>query len=719
MLLIALLACSSVRAQEEDLAVVEDWMAFTDAPNALYHHLTGQAYDLLDERAKHIETLKTRAQWEHRQEVVRKTLTDVIGPFPEKTPLNAEVLETIQRDGFRVEHLIYESMPGFDVTASLFVPDDIEGQAPGIVYCSGHTENGYRSETYQHVILNLVRKGFVVLAFDPVSQGERRQYFDPEAGESRIGGSTAEHSYSAVQAFISGRTQARYMTWDGIRAIDYLVERSEVDPDRIGVTGRSGGGTQTAYISAVDDRVQASAPENYLTNFHRLLQSIAPQDGEQNFYHGIARGIDHADLVEVRAPKPTLMILTTRDIFNIQGARSTYREAKNAYRAFGAGDHLQKVEDDGPHTSTEPNREAMYAFFQEHLDNPGSSRDEDVQVFSQEALQVTQTGQVSTSRDPETVFSLNRQETQPQIENLEQARQQLESHLPAAKQAARRLSGYRSPVDVEDPVLTGRYQRDGYLIEQYFVEGEGGYPVPYLLFRPDDVGAHPAAIYLHPEGKAAHADPGGQIESLVEQGYIVLAPDLLDVGEMGPGDLTGDAYIGNVSYNKWFAALQIGRSIVGIQAGDVNRLTRVLLDRSDVTTNGVTGVAYGTLTPVLLHAAAFEPGLSDVALVDPLVSYRTMVENKYYAPEFTHAAVAGALTAYDLPDLAGTLAPRDLLMVNVTDGEGNPAGDDVINRDLSVVRRAFDAARAGGALSIVTGETDVEKQRRLNEWLER
>lgn len=265
--------------------------------------------------------------------------------------------------------------------------------------------------------------------------------------------------------------------------------------------------------------------------------------------------------------------------------------------------------------------------------------------------------------------------------------------------------------------MTGRFQRDGYVVEQYFLEGEGGYPIPYLLFRPDDGETHEAVIYLHPDGKLTHADPGGRIESLVEQGHIVLAPDLLDVGEMGPGDLTGDAYIGNVSYNKWFAAVQIGRSIVGIQAGDVNRLAQVLLERDDVANDGVTGVSYGDLTPTMLHAAAFDPGISEVALLEPLVSYRALVMNKYYAPEYTHAAVAGALTAYDLPDLAATLAPRSLLMVNVMDGEGNLAGDGVIRQDLSVLRRSFEASGAGGHLSVASADSDAAAQQRLEEWL--
>jgi hypothetical protein len=125
------------------------------------------------------------------------------------------------------------------------------------------------------------------------------------------------------------------MAWDGIRAVDYLLTRPEVDPDRIGITGRSGGGTQSAYIAALDDRIIAAAPENFITSFTRLFQSIGPQDAEQNLFGVIKRGIDHADLISVRAPKPLLMITTTRDFFSIQGSRETAKEVTAIYKAYG------------------------------------------------------------------------------------------------------------------------------------------------------------------------------------------------------------------------------------------------------------------------------------------------------------------------------------------------------------------------------------------------
>src|SRR5690606_8305586 len=158
---------------------------------------------------------------------------------------------------------------------------------------------------------------------------------DPSDGIPTIDSSTREHSFPGAQAFITGSSQAKYMTWDGIRTVDYLLSRDDVDPSRIGITGGSGGGTQSAYIAAFDDRIYAAAPGNYITNFSRLLQSIGPQDAEQNLPNGIKMGIDHADLLSVRAPKPALIYATTRDFFSIAGTWETYREVKGQYTVLG------------------------------------------------------------------------------------------------------------------------------------------------------------------------------------------------------------------------------------------------------------------------------------------------------------------------------------------------------------------------------------------------
>ncbi len=706
----------SVVAQNELDVIKGSWLRYSDASNSLYNYISGEAYDLLAQRKSKISAINTLPGWQQNQKAVGATLLDIVGPFPEKTPLNAKVIRTIEKDSFRVEHIVYESQPGFYVTSSMFIPKWLKKNSkyPVVIYCSGHSANGYRSDVYQHVIINLVKKGFIVFAFDPVGQGERLEYFDPATGKSSVGGPTTEHSYPGTQAFINGSSQARYMIWDGIRAVDYLLTRKEVDPARIGITGRSGGGTQSAYIAAMDDRIYAAAPECYITNFTRLLETIGNQDAEQNLFNGIIRGIDHADLLSARAPKPALIITTTRDMFSIQGARETEKEVSRIYQVYGKEDNFSRVEDDSSHASTRKNREAMYAFFRKHLNNPGSAADEKVTILTPEEITVTPSGQISTTYKGETVFSLNLKEASKLSANLESLRSDPAKHILAVLISAKKLSGYREPSETGEPVFTGRFQKDGFVIEKYFVKGEGDYVIPYLLMVPAKSN-NKALIYLHPSGKLAVASKGGELEWFVRKGFTVLAPDMIGVGEMGPGTFHGDAYIEGDSHNIWYASMLIGRSITGIRTGDVVRLTSLLKKNNQGME--IYGVAVKEMAPLLLHAAAFDQDIRRVALIEPYSSFMSIVMNHYYNSTFISGVVPGAIKEYDLPDLAATLAPRKLLMTGVTDGNGKTTDTININKDLSVIRTAYQDNNAGEKLNIISVNPGGKNENALEEWI--
>ena len=652
------LACAPIAKAQEDLQVLnKNWLHFSDAPSSLYRHFAQEAYQQLEERRQRMAGLQSLEDWQQRQQEIKRKFEKVLGPFPEKTPLKPQITKRIEKEDFTVEHILYESQPGFYVTSSLYLPKGKKKNLPAIIYCSGHAAEGYRSDTYQHVIQNLVRKGFAVFAFDPVGQGERLEYPAEEAGKSLLGGPTKEHSYPGAQAFIAGRSQAWFMIWDGIRAVDYLLSRKEIDPQRIGITGRSGGGTQSAYIAALDERIYAAAPENYITSFQRLIETNGPQDAEQNFLHGIAEGLDHGDLLAVRAPKPTLMITTTRDIFNIQGARETFDEVGRIYKAYGKAGNSSMVEDDAAHASTLKNREAMYAFFQEHLRLPGNPKDEQTITLSPDELQVTSTGQVARDFQGETVFSLNQKMT---------ASSPVTAEPNNVVEKAKKLSGYRSPSEPSQPVMTGRLQRDGYVIEKYHLKGEGDYIIPYLLALPDQANGQ-AVLYLHEEGKAAAAGLGGDMERLVKQGFTVLAADLLGIGEVGSDQVVGDSNFEGSSYNVWFGFLLTGRSIAGVHAADIVRLGRLLKSQG---AKQVHGWASGKLSPALLHAAAFEALFSKVVLQNPLSSYASLVTSRFYKPQYIMGAVPAALTAYDLPDLASTIRQTDIILIHPVDGAG-------------------------------------------------
>ena len=706
----------NIYSQVELDVVTNKWLKYNDAPNFLYSHIAEQAVSLLDRRAEEIAGLGSLSAWKQRQEWLHKTLLDIVGPFPEKTPLNARITRIIEKDSFRVEHIIFESQPGFYVTSSLFIPAGLKknAKAPAVIYCSGHSADGYRNITYQQVILNLVIKGFIVFAFDPVGQGERLEYYNEKINQSVFDSPTQEHSYPGTQMFITGSSLARYMVWDGIRAVDYLITRKEVDAERIGITGRSGGGTQSAYIAAMDDRIYAAAPECYITNFTRLIQTIGSQDAEQNLFNGIVQGIDHADLLSVRAPKPALMITTTRDYFSIQGAIETEKEVACIYKYYGKESNFGRVEDDSGHASTEKNREALYAFFQQHLNNPGNTKDLKVEPLSSSEMKITATGQVSTSLGGETLFSLNCKEAAKLINKIHISRNDSANHLVSVINSAIRLSGYHEPSVIHEPVFTGRFQRDGYVVEQYFVKGEGDYIIPYLLFIPEKPNSK-ALVYLHPSGKLCEAAEGGEMAWFVRNGFTVLAPDLIGLGETGPGVFEGDAYINSVSHNIFYASMLIGRSITGVRAGDVIRLVRLL--RKNDSFQDIYAVALKELSPVLLHAAAFEPAISRIALIYPYSSYQSIVMNRFYNSSFVHSAVPGALKSYDLPDLAACIAPRKLTMAGITDGNNIPLDTSQIDNDLQVVKTTYQYSKAESQLNILLLEPNEEPFTIYADWI--
>ena len=454
--LVFLFVASIPLRSQEDINLFDYWEFYSDAENSMYKTSCSLAFEQLQERKTAIEKLSSKSDYLERQEKVKQKLLRLTGAFPPKTPLSSRVTGVITKNDYRVEKVIYESMPDYYVTAALFIPGKLKGKAPAIIYASGHTENGFRSPTYQHVIINLVKKGFVVLAFDPVGQGERLQYFEEEEGKSRFG-PTTEHSYPGAQCYISGYSPTKYFVWDGIRSVDYLLTREEVDPARIGMTGRSGGGTQTAYTAALDDRILAAAPECFITSMEYVLRSIGPQDAEQNLIHMIGEGLDHADLLEIRAPKPGLMITTTRDFFSIQGARETYREVEQFYAALGGEDLINMVEDDDGHASTRKNRETMYAFFQKYLDNPGSATDLEVEILEEKELWATETGQLATSLKGETLYSLNKKMVEKQVAQLESLREDSDQHLASIAGTAKRLSGFEHPRSYGRSIFSGRY----------------------------------------------------------------------------------------------------------------------------------------------------------------------------------------------------------------------------------------------------------------------
>jgi cephalosporin-C deacetylase-like acetyl esterase len=666
-------SCGVYARPNEKFDVYPDWKYYGDMSNSLYEHLYTVASRQLNDRQAVLSSLKTKDDWIQRQCHIRETLVKIVGSFPEKTPLNPVITGKIRKDGFVVEKLYFESRPGCYVTAALFVPSGGKKKKPAILYCSGHSEMAFRHDSYQKCILNFVKKGFVVLAFDPFGQGERYQYFDVEG--KTVFGATHEHAYPGTQSFLSGLSPANYFIWDGIRALDYLISRREVDPLRIGVTGRSGGGTQSAYIAAMDERVAAAASECYLTSFDLLLRSHGPQDAEQNLMHALKEGFDMGDLIEVRAPKPFLMVSTTRDIFSIQGARDVFREAQHIYAVYGRPENLLMAEDDAGHECTIENSRATYAFFQQHLHLPGDSEEMEVETLDEKELWVTPRGQIRELPGMETLFTLNKKHTAAVLEKLREEQKNYPLFLESLRARVIELSGYRKPVSAEEHIFSGRHQYDGYAVEKYLVRGQGGYYLPVLRLTPGKE-TKGIVLLLDDRGKA-HAIAEGPAEQLVQEGYDVFVPDLSGAGELGGGYKGGDAVIQGTPLNVWYAGVLTGKTPLAIRMEEID-VTVDFIRHLTGHQAKITGVAVGTFGTDLLHAAVTSLHFERIALVRPLISFLSIVLEKDYRTQFIMSAVPGMVGRYDLPDLAAAIAPVKVLMLHPVDASGEK-----VNRQTS------------------------------------
>ncbi len=713
--LLACLASGPLAAQTpSEVDFLNGLPDFRDVRNMLPAYLNRTGIALLDERERKIAKFSAAQDIAARRAYVRERMLRALGGLPERTPLNARLVGTLDREGYRIEKIIFESLPGFYVTANLYLPKSGQPPYPAVLYPLGHETGGKSNPTWQQMLATLARRGYVGLAWDPLGQGERSQFYDPDLKESKLGRnrSTTEHTMLGAQCLLLGDNVARYTIWDGMRALDYLLSRPEVDPKLVAVTGNSGGGTHTAYLAALDDRLHVAAPSCYITSWRRLLESIGPQDAEQSVSPWVGDGLDHADFIYAFAPKPYLILSAIRDFFSISGARETYAEARRAYSLLGAEQKLSMFEADDGHGYNQPRRMAAYRWLGRWLKGAEDNQPETlIEAETEEALRATDSGQVMASLGGETVFSLN-------LKRLEQIRpartapagtQALATYQKEIRRQLAAAIGFNPPKSAPPLKPFGQIAREGYRMEKLVYESEPGIRVPAVLLVPEAAGGAqaklPAIVYVHGRGKAAGARaPSGatsDLQQLVKAGFVVLALDARGTGETGmavpPDGQRYSGYFGD--YASAMKAFMAGKTLVGMRATDIVRGVDLLAARAEVDAARIYGFGKEAGAVTLLHAAALDDRIRKVALEGMLVSYESVVKNRIHRDVF-ESIVPGALKLYDLPDLAAMLAPRPVWVVNAADPLGNRIATAEARKEYARLLEAFRALGAPNALQI-------------------
>ncbi|MEY4938715.1 MAG: Acetyl esterase Axe7A precursor [Verrucomicrobiota bacterium] len=629
-------------------------------------HLMKLAFASLDRRDADYEQIKTPEQVAAWQRGRRESFLRAIGPFPARTPLNARVTGKMEFADYRLEKILFESQPGFFVSATLYLPLT-PGPHPAVVHPTGHSEAAKARDLYQRASIMMAKNGVACLCYDPVGQGERRQLLGLEG--KALFGTTQEHQLLGVGATLLGESLASTMIWDGMRAADYLESRSDIDPKRLGCAGISGGGTMSSYLGAVDERFAVSAPGCYLTGFRRLLETIGPQDVEQNLYNQLGDGLDQTDYVLMRAPRPTLIMTATRDFFDITGSWALFRQAKRFYGRLGFPERVDLIEADTVHGYPVEHRVGGARWFVRWFhgaDRPFT--ESDFPTLAENLLNSSPDGQTLRMPGARSLPELQ----QEKAEKLAGERKRLWQNAAAALPEVRRLAGVRPLADLPKPVVTerGAIARVGYSIGKLTLEPEPGIVLPALLFTPEKNSGAAPVLYVHGDGKHLDAADGGPIEKLVRTGHRVLAVDLRGIGETG-SPVGRDAFGKTIGTNskQWTLAYLLGKSFVGMRAEDVLVCARYLAALNPAAAPARPLIVAGgeAMTPAL-HAVALESEMfSSVRLLDPLPSWMSIMGKPMTANQQINT-VFGALRAYDLPDLIASLPKEKILLAGVNAG---------------------------------------------------
>ena len=521
-------------------------------------------------RQKRLRSLDSKAAAEAYVNEVKNRIRSSYSFPTEKCALDAKIVGTVQRDGYRIEKVIYFSRPGFPVTANMYIPDDLQGPAPSVLFVCGHSLNGKASDAYQMAMQSFALQGYVVLGLDPFGQGERLQY-------GKDSGLTVctEHNFFNRRLLPLGDSTGTWRIWDAIRGVDYMLTRKEVDPDKIAVNGNSGGGTMTSLIFAVEDRVCMASPNCYITTWLRNVENELPVDAEQIPAGCATDGGEMADLLIAAAPRPVLIQGQKNDFFDLRGTYEAYLEVKKVYDLLGYGDRVGYFYGPQGHGYSVHLRENCYKFFNRFMGIEGfadGKEPEAVAALPEEELYCAEDGSVLNMPGTRTVHdfiaeraaevkaarkALNADKLRQKIADL----LKIENKLPLAPY-------YRQL----RPACLG--EKKDKIFARYLMETEENMRVPMYLWHRPEAYYHIPQDLGDVELYVPHQDAKEEIMAMdLPEDKSIFGIDYRGVGEVCPDgcDQHTRTFFAAYLYDYHFAslALLLGESYLGGRVWDI------------------------------------------------------------------------------------------------------------------------------------------------------
>ena len=594
----------------------------------------------------------TKAEWTEKAAALRQQIRVANGLVPthEPTPLNAEIFGKIEREDYSIEKVYFEPFPGFFTTGNLYRPLGKSGPFPGIVSPHGHWGRGRLENIERGSIpgrcINFAKQGYVIFAYDMLGYNDSGKQID--------------HRYGGAQEDLWGLSAMGLQLQNSIRSIDFLESLQDVDNERIGCTGASGGGTQTFILTAVDERIKVSAPVNMIS---ATMQGGCLCENAPN----LRLDASNLEIGALMAPRPLLLVSATGD-WTVNTPTVEYPAIRSIYAYFDAEDKVHQVQVDAEHNYNKESREAVYAWFAKWFlgaENASAFKevafevepDEDLLVFSERELPA---------------HALKQEAFLPAWIN--RCQEAIEKQKPTSAAELQTFneelgSGLQRALGLDIPKITDitlvepegafptTYQTN--LSAKHLVIGRKGVgdAIPAILFSPEpQVGHDPIVLIVHPEGKEKlidpeTGDPSPLITDLLSADRRVLLIDVFGTGEHGDYERSEDTgYF--TTYNRTTAALRVQDIVTALRCftgrGDVSEVNLIGIGEAGLW--GLLAAGFTDVKNIVVDAAEFDNS-NDTAFLETLP-----IPNIRQVGDF---------------QTAGTLiAPRSLIIHNTGDAFG-------------------------------------------------
>jgi dienelactone hydrolase len=634
-----------------------------------------------------------RKAWEERLAKLRQQMFAAMGAMPEKPlALEPQVVGTLKRDGYRIDKMILQTRPDVWMTTSLYVPDGLSGKAPAVLVVHGHWPMARRDPVVQARCLGLVKLGFIVLAVDAFGAGER--FTKPASG-------TYHGALFGSALWPAGQTLLGMQVYDNRRAVDYLVSRPDVDASRLGVTGASGGGNQTMYAGALDERFGAVVPVCSVGNYQAYLHAACCVC---EVLPGALRFCEEGDVLSLVAPRALLVINATKDgfQFSVNEAKKSLERARPVFELYDVKDKLAHGIFESPHAYNQSMRELMYGWMTRWLKGEGDGKPIAEPKHTLETPADLACFPDLDARSKSFLFPPSfaareaRQHLAKLTDNKPKHTEDWESTAVFLRhQLRKQVLGEFPKLPKPDVAASKPTMADGIQTATLVLTPEPGLPLPTVLRHKQSEKRQPACVLLHLGGKD-DALQHPVASALVDKGWLVAAPDLRGTGETRAEH---DAILGVPDHNTAEHALWLGRPLLGQWTFDLLTLLDWLGAQPSIDARrlSVVGLEHAGVI-ALVAAALLESRIASAASLGGLATFVT--ESAYATGTPMGLLAPGLLRWADVPHLAALAAPRRLILAEATSPQGQRLTADQLTESFSYTRSVYELVMQSKRLTV-------------------